>query len=235
MRARTGAVAGLVMSSAVVLGVPVAWSLDHRQADGVGSLPATVVQTVPATPPAAYAPSAAGSAVARPVRPLATAVPAPVPAAVVVPAPVQLVIPSVGIRAGIDTVGVAADGNVAIPADAYRVGWYQFGPAPGSATGSAVLVGHRDSRTQGKGALYSMSGVQVGDSLMVTLADHSTWSYRVVERRLYLKQGLQLQQFFGRTGPARLTVITCGGDYDRAHGGYQDNLVVTALLVGRVR
>jgi hypothetical protein len=34
---------------------------------------------------------------------------------------------------------------------------------------------------------------------------------------------------FARTGAPRLRLITCGGEYDVDAGGYQQNLVVTAV------
>ncbi len=40
-----------------------------------------------------------------------------------------------------------------------------------------------------------------------------------------------MAELFARSGPARLTVITCGGPYLADQGGYQDNVVVTAVPV----
>lgn len=116
-----------------------------------------------------------------------------------------------------------------IPKDAHRVGWYQHGAAPGSATGSAVLAGHVDSRRQGRGAMFALREVEVGEPVRVRLADGTIIGYRVVARELLAKAALPVTELFSRAGPHRLTLITCGGDYDRAIGGYQDNVVVTAV------
>ncbi len=75
-----------------------------------------------------------------------------------------------GIDAVVVPTGVTEDGAVVIPKDAYRVGWYRFGPAPGADAGSAVIVGHVDSKTQGRGALFSLVGIDVGDVVTVTNA-----------------------------------------------------------------
>jgi len=127
------------------------------------------------------------------------------------------------------SIGVSAAGTVAIPPDAHDVGWYRLGPAPGSAAGSAVIVGHRDSYVYGLGALYDLNTTAVGDTVTVRRADGSQVRYRVIERRLYPKLPADLAGFFATTGPARLTIITCGGTFLRDAGGYQDNLVVTAV------
>ncbi len=218
---RTAAGAGLLVSLALVVGVPSCWALT-RPAGDVGSLPVTA----PSIPPTPDAPTATPSP--RATTPTATS-PAP---ATPNPPPVRFAAPRLGVTAAVDPVGVDSRGAVAIPPDARRVGWYRFGPVPGDPVGSAVLVGHRDSRTQGKGALFPMADLVVGDVLLVAQVDGSVLKYRVVERRLYQKVGLPVQIFFARSGPPRLTVITCGGPYDPDRGGYQDNLVVTAVPLG---
>lgn len=143
--------------------------------------------------------------------------------------PERLSVPSLGIDAAVDPVGVRADRTVDIPDDAYRVGWYRFGSVPGEKRGSAVVVGHVDSRTQGRGALYPLRAVALGARITVAMADGQRLAYRVVSRELIGKRGLPATELFARTGPPRLTIITCGGPYDAARGGYQDNLVVTAV------
>jgi hypothetical protein len=214
-------VALLAASLTVLVAVPVGWLLT-RPADSVGQPPATAGASAPAT--------AQGSLpAATPTVPVRPAVPAPAPERI---APVRLAVPSAGVDAQVLPVGVAADGQVEIPEDASRVGWYRFGPGPTSEQGSVVLVGHRDSRSQGAGALFRLDRVRPGDRITVTLADRTAVAYRVVERRQYDKQVVPLAQLFDRTGSPRLTVITCGGPYDAQLGGYQNNLVVTAVPLG---
>ena len=141
----------------------------------------------------------------------------------------QVTIPSIGVAADIVPVGVTAQNLVKIPADGQRLGWYDRGVSPGSRQGSAVFVGHRDTRDLHFGVLYQLDQVNVGDTVTVRLTDRSQRSYRVVERRLYEKQNLPWPLFFTTSGPPRLTLITCGGDFIPDRGGYQDNLIVTAV------
>ncbi len=146
--------------------------------------------------------------------------------------PVRLAIPSVGIDARVDPTGVNPDGVAVVPKDAYRVGWYKFGPSPGSLEGSAVIVGHVDSKTQGRGALYPLRGVRVGDLITVGLDQGNDVVYRVVARESISKKRLPVSELFSRDGSPRLTLITCGGAYVKALG-YTDNVVVTAEPVKR--
>lgn len=215
------ALALLAASLTVLVAVPVAWLLS-RPAGSAGQPPAAPAASAPVT--AQGSPPAAPPTV--PVRP---AVPAPTPERI---PPVRVAVPSAGVDAPVLPVGVAADGQVEIPEDASRVGWYRFGSAPTSEQGSVVLVGHRDSRSQGAGALFRLDRVRPGDRITVTLADRTAVVYRVVERRQYSKQVVPLAQLFDRTGSPRLTLITCAGPYDPQLGGYQDNLVVTAVPLG---
>jgi len=219
-----GLLAGCLL--ALVL-IPTGWALTRPDASAIGQLPVVTGPTgSPTANPRATATEPGAGASAIPIYQADLA--ALRGAATRTPTPTTLTIASIAVSAPVEAAGVAPDGTVAIPHNAYHVGWYEFGPAPGDPTGSAVIVGHRDSRTQGRGALYNLGAVNLGDQVQIRLSDGKTLAYRVVERRLYLKQGLPWATFFTNQGPPRLTVITCGGAYDPNHGGYQDNLIVTA-------
>jgi hypothetical protein len=135
----------------------------------------------------------------------------------------------VAIDAAVRPVGVAADGQMQLPPDPRVLGWYRFGPAPDAATaGSAVLAGHLDTRRYGLGPLVRLREVELGDPVEVTLIDGTRLTYRVVSVNRYDQQALP-DELFARSGAHTLRIITCGGDYDADAGGYQQNLVVTAV------
>ncbi|WBQ04033.1 class F sortase [Kribbella sp. CA-293567] len=133
-----------------------------------------------------------------------------------------------GLRMPVVPTGVAADGQMELPVSPTRIGWYRFGPAPGAAAGSVVLGGHLDSRQYGVGPLARLSRVRVGDPIELRLSDGQIVRYRVEAVRDVDKQTLALDSVFDRSGPRRLQVVTCGGQYLPDRGGYQQNLVVTA-------
>ncbi|MBQ0983105.1 class F sortase [Streptomyces sp. F63] len=144
--------------------------------------------------------------------------------------PVRLRIPRLRVDAEVRPVGLARDGTVAVPKDAGGTGWYRYGPAPGAPAGSAVLVGHVDSRTGRLGALAALHDVRAGDAVVVRRKGAPEVRYTVASREVRDRERLP-GELFRRTGPPVLTLITCTLPYDREQGGYRNNLIVTATRV----
>ena len=147
------------------------------------------------------------------------------------PRPVRVRLDSVGIDAVVRPVGVQDDRQMRLPDDPAVLGWYRFGAAPGAGQGATVLAGHLDSLRYGVGPLVRLRDVRLGDTFDVTLADGTTAPYAVQRITRFERQALP-DELFTRDGPERLHLITCGGAYDIDNGGYQQNLVVTAVPVG---
>jgi sortase (surface protein transpeptidase) len=144
------------------------------------------------------------------------------------PRPVGLTIGAIGVRAPIVPVGVeAGSSHVQVPSDVHIVGWYRFGPPPG-AGGSAVLLGHVDSWTQGPGVFFRLRELEPADVIRVTFANGSESPFQVVARRSYPKTGLP-SKLFERKGPSILVLVTCGGSFDQSTRSYSDNIVVFAV------
>ena len=57
-------------------------------------------------------------------------------------------------------------------------------------------------------------------------------TYVVQARRRYAKDALPWRDLFQQDVEARLLLVTCGGDFDRAARSYRDNVVVYAGLIG---
>jgi sortase (surface protein transpeptidase) len=133
-----------------------------------------------------------------------------------------------GVDAPVVDTGVDERGGMAVPHDIRTVGWYRFGAGPGAAAGSAVLAGHVDDKIQGRGAFYRLANLPAGSPVEVTLADGTVVTYRVSAVERVPKTVLPADRLFARDGPPQLALITCGGAFDRAKGGYTDNVVVTA-------
>ncbi len=153
------------------------------------------------------------------------ALPAARPAA---PRPVLLRAPAIEVTAPVDAVGVARDRQMRLPGDPRRLGWYRFGPSPGSGRGSAVLAGHVDSQAYGVGPLVRLGELRPGDVVDVRLATGRWHRFRVDSIQTFERRSLP-DSVFTRTGPERLRLVTCTGTYLPDAGGYQENLVVTAV------
>lgn len=120
---------------------------------------------------------------------------------------------------------------MAIPTDIHTLGWYKFGPAPGAAAGSIVIVGHVDSAVDGLGAFFYLRTIPDRATITVTTADGKTHDYQVKARESFAKDNEPLADLFAHTGAPRLTLITCGGTFNRETRSYDDNIVVTATPV----
>ncbi len=146
-----------------------------------------------------------------------------------VPVPVGVRYPSIGIDlAPIEAVGVEPNGEMEIPgADA--VGWYEFGPSPGE-TGSAVLAAHI-AYDGADGVFRNLIDSEVDDIFTIVFDDGSQSDYLVGERAQYAKTALPSERVFARGGAPVVTLISCGGDFQRSLSSYQDNIVVYAVPV----
>lgn len=148
-----------------------------------------------------------------------------------VPAPVRVRIPAIDVDAEVISVGIDKNRAVEVPENIFTVGWYKLGPVPGSQMGSAVLVGHRDGAVDGAGVFYDLGRLRPGDRVMVFDAIGNRLRYEVVAREVIDKDAMPMAELFSPYGRPLLTLISCGGSYDRSNGGYQANVVVTAVPV----
>ncbi len=142
--------------------------------------------------------------------------------------PTRLSIPSADLTMPIVATGVLPDGQMELPADPDRIGWYRFGPTPGADRGSVVLGGHVDSRKYGVGPLAKLAGVEPGARITVTDGDGQRVTYRVTDVERISKSALPVDRLFDPDVEPRLVVVTCGGRYLPEAGGYEDNIVVIA-------
>ena len=212
------AAAGVVLGVALAVGVPTAWAVTRPPA--AAGAPVEQVLGTPAAPSA----GAPAPALATPGVTVRDAAPTAAPEVV---APVRVAVPARGLDVPVEPVGTRPDGQMAIPDDVDRAGWYRFGPVPG-APGSAVVAGHVDDVEQGLGAMAALRGTEPGDEVVVTDAAGAVTRWRVVSRESLDKQALPVDVLFRRDGPPRLTLVTCGGPFLPEVGGYRDNVVVVA-------
>ena len=174
----------------------------------------------------------------RPVAAGVAALPAPTGPIVAPPqsaqpdqvaSPVSLTIPLIGVKTQLQTLGLAAGGELQVPSSTSVAGWYTGSPRPG-AVGSAIIVGHIDSLT-GPGVFYRLPGLRPGDRVYIRRADGSLVEFRVTAVQTYPKDHFPTQTVYGPTPDAELRLITCGGAFDVATGHYLSNIVVYATQI----
>jgi LPXTG-site transpeptidase (sortase) family protein len=145
------------------------------------------------------------------------------------PRPTRLRIMRLGVNAEVTSVSIdTKSGELAVPKDIGRTGWWQDGSAPGSPEGATLIAGHVDSAKRGAGAFYRLKDAKKGDRIAVTTVDGKERIYRVSSVKTVAKNRLP-QSLFTRTGERKLYLVTCGGPFNTAIGHYRDNVVVTAV------
>jgi len=148
-------------------------------------------------------------------------------------APVRLSIPQLNIDMRIDAMGLDGDGAMALPDNALDAGWYKFGPGVANDAGATVIAAHVDSRHDGIGPFSRLKDASLGSTISVAGTDGSTVDYVVTEVRSVGKIDAPMAEVFDRAGDPRLTLVTCGGDFDSSTGHYVDNIILTAIPVGK--
>lgn len=143
--------------------------------------------------------------------------------------PTRITIPRIGVDAPTVPLGLDRNQQIAVPPlnQPNAAGWYQLGPSPGE-VGTAVVVGHVDSRATGRAVFFRLGALKPGDTIDVLRKDGKKARFTVDGVARYPKKKLPLNLVYGHTGKAQLRVITCGGDYDKAAKSYKDNIVVFA-------
>ncbi|RLK12528.1 sortase family protein [Micromonospora sp. M71_S20] len=146
--------------------------------------------------------------------------------------PTRIRIPRIGVDAPTTPLGLDRNQQIAVPPfnQPDTAGWYKLGPSPGE-TGTAVVVGHVDSRATGRAVFFRLGSLKPKDAIELLRKDGKKARFIVDGVARYPKTKLPLKQVYGHTGKAQLRVITCGGGYDKAARSYKDNIVVFATLV----
>jgi hypothetical protein len=145
--------------------------------------------------------------------------------------PTRLVIPSIGVQARVQDVGLADDGSVDVPSLVRHneAGWFDRGPTPGQ-FGPAVIVGHADTRT-GPSVFYHLGKLKPGARIEVTRRDRRVAVFEVNSVEHFGKAKLPIDRVYGDYSRPALRLVTCGGRWLGGGTGYSDNVIVFASLV----
>lgn len=144
------------------------------------------------------------------------------------PEPATVTVPSVGIDASLESVGVDEDQRLVVPPPE-RAGWFDGRAAPGE-VGPAVLVGHVDSR-DGPAVFHGLDRVRQGDRVEVTDEHGERVTFEVERVEVVAKTAFPTSEVYDPVDRAELRLITCGGPFDQQAGSYRDNVIVYAVAV----
>lgn len=152
---------------------------------------------------------------------------APLPA----PRPLRVGIPALHVSAPLVDLTLDSRGKLGVPDPAERnlAGWYRDGVTPGS-PGTAIVVAHVDTPT-GPAAFAGLDTLRPGATVDVHRADGTVAAFRIYAIEEFEKSAFPSDRVYGPTKDAQLRLLTCGGAYDPAAGGYQANVVAFARLM----
>lgn len=136
--------------------------------------------------------------------------------------------PAIGVRASIVRVGVNQRSEMVTPRNARDVAWLDQGPFPG-ATNNGVLAGHRNWSGRA-GSFEKLERLRDGDPVVVRFGAQS-WTFRVIWVRLYDPRNAPVDQLMGYTEHPSVTLITCGGTFNRRTRHYESRWIARAELV----
>ena len=222
-----------LFAALVLLALGLVFGIKYTQQDGAASAapgsakPVSATSSVrssssaPSSPSAQWAlPSAAVPGVTGPPRASAVAAASP---------PVGLTIASIGVKTSLQSLGLLADGTLQSPSKWDVAGWYAGGVVPGQ-IGPAVIAGHIDS-TSGPAVFYRLGQLAVGAQATITEQNGKVLTFVVDGTQTYPKDAFPDAEVYGPTPYPELRLITCTGEFDRAHHNYLSNLVVSARLI----
>jgi hypothetical protein len=146
--------------------------------------------------------------------------------------PNRIEIPKIKAEAPIVKVGTTPDGELDVPKNPLKVGWWQYGAKPGATTGTAILAGHINYAGV-TGPMATIGKLDPGDEVDVFGQQNADSKhevkFRVTGVRTYHKTHLPYQEIFDQKSIGRIVIVTCGGPFDAATGNYLDNIVVFAV------
>lgn len=143
--------------------------------------------------------------------------------------PARLHIPSLGIEAQVQHVGITAKGNMAAPSNYSDVGWYKYGTVPGT-RGSAVIAGHVDNGLGLPGVFKKLRTLKAGEEFILETETGEELRFVIEDIQTYPYKEVSGTLLFNRDDVARLNLITCEGSWVGADRTYDERLVVFAKL-----
>jgi LPXTG-site transpeptidase (sortase) family protein len=144
--------------------------------------------------------------------------------------PRYLNIPKLGVHARVLSCGILNNGALATPNNVFDTCWYNESSEPGQ-PGAELIDGHVSSWTS-HGVFYGIKTLQKGDKIQVQRGDGKTYTYKVVKRRLFDHNDVDMQSAITPVteGKPGLNLITCTGDVIPGTNEFNERIIVYATL-----
>ena len=144
--------------------------------------------------------------------------------------PKKIIMPSIGVDAFIQNMGVDQHKEVAAPSNIHLAGWFVDSVRPGQ-RGLSIIDGHVNGRTEKDAVFAGLAKLKPGDFFTVIRGDDAELRYKVMNSKtVVLAKVPDILYSQDPSIRSQLNLITCGGAFDRASQEYASRTVVTAAL-----
>lgn len=144
--------------------------------------------------------------------------------------PKKIIIPSIGVEAYLQNVGVDQNREVAVPSNIHMGGWFVDSVRPG-AKGLSIIDGHLNGVRE-DGIFINLAKVKPGDTYTIEFGDGSRKQFKVTSTKTVpLKDAASVLFSQDPSLTNQLTLITCGGTWDGQKRIYDKRVIVTSELV----
>jgi LPXTG-site transpeptidase (sortase) family protein len=130
------------------------------------------------------------------------------------------------VSATIQPVTQDPDGSMSAPGDPDQVAWYTLGPGMG-VSGNVVFAAHVNWGNRPR-VFARLDALDKGDAILIVDANGDGYEYVVESSHWVRAEGAPVEEIFAQTTDAKVTLITCGGEYRAATREYLDRLIVKA-------
>jgi sortase A len=144
----------------------------------------------------------------------------------------RLVIPSIGVDAYVETMGIEKNGKMAVPDNYTDVGLYEGSVPPGE-RGSAVMGAHVDNGSSINGVFKKLSLIETGDEIFYFNQKGEKITFTVSNKEIYDRDKKDTSKVFSQHDTERLNLITCFGEWLPHENTYDKRLVVYTELQSR--
>lgn len=140
--------------------------------------------------------------------------------------PIRLIIPSINLNINLESVGVAANGAMAIPVGRNNAAWFNLGSRPGE-IGDAVIDGHYGFWKNGTPTVFNnLNKLNHGDIIYIEENNGVTVPFVVTGSQIYHPNQNDTNLFVSSDNLSHLNIITCQGKWNPSNKTYSDRLVV---------
>ncbi len=143
--------------------------------------------------------------------------------------PARLLIPSLGINAAVQRVGLNSQGNIGAPDNFTDVAWFVRSAAPGTVGGVSVIDGHVDNGLGLAGVFIHLNTIRPGAAVNVVTKGGKTVYFKVTNVTAYNYERVPMEKLLQTSGSSTIRLITCDGTWVSDQKTYNKRLVVTAV------